>query len=147
VYFQKITSQQKRKSRHLSIQQYFCSKPKHKFRTVSQPESANGISSDCKGSFDSIVQEYSIQLLESQKHYQFQLTVSPQHLTITLFTLHCYRIRVGLGIPQIAQARLFQSWIRLKGFDESLQMNSLCMLTEEAQYVAYALKYPAVTTG
>jgi len=28
---------------------------------------------------------YSIQLLESQKHPQFQLTVSQQHLTVLLF--------------------------------------------------------------
>jgi len=28
---------------------------------------------------------YSIQLLESQKHPQFQLTVSQQHLTVILF--------------------------------------------------------------
>jgi len=56
-YFQKITPQQKRKASHPRIKQYFCSKPKQKFLSVSQPESANASSSDCKGYFNSVVQE------------------------------------------------------------------------------------------
>jgi len=38
-------------------------------------------------------------------------------LTITHFTMHCYRIRVRLGIPQITQARPWASnraaWARI----------------------------------
>jgi len=56
-YFQKIMSQQKRKVSHPRIKQYFCNKPKQKFLAVSQPESANTSSSECKGSFHSVVQE------------------------------------------------------------------------------------------
>jgi len=48
-------SQQKHKASHPRTKQYFCSKPKQKFLDVSQPESANASSSDCKGSFDSVV--------------------------------------------------------------------------------------------
>jgi len=50
-------SQQKRKASHPRLKQYFCSKHKLKFLAVSQPESANASSSECKGSFDSVVQE------------------------------------------------------------------------------------------
>jgi len=50
-------SQQKRKSSHPRIKQYFCSIPEQKFLAVNQPESANASSSECKGSFDSVVQE------------------------------------------------------------------------------------------
>jgi len=50
-------SQQKRKAGHPRIKQHFFNKPKQKFLAVSQPESANASSSDCKGSFDSVVQE------------------------------------------------------------------------------------------
>jgi len=48
-------SQQKRKASHPRIKQYFCSELKQKFLAVSQPESANAGSSECKGSFDSVV--------------------------------------------------------------------------------------------
>ena len=54
-----------------------------------------------------LCREYSIQLLESQKHRQFQLTVSHKHLTIRLF-----------------------NQIKLKGFDESPQMNVFRMLND-----------------
>jgi len=50
-------SQQKHKASHPRIKQYFCSKPKQKCLAISQPESANASSSECKGSFDSVVQE------------------------------------------------------------------------------------------
>jgi len=50
-------SQQKHKANHPRIKQYFCCEPKQKFLAVSQPESANASSSECKGSFDSVVQE------------------------------------------------------------------------------------------
>jgi len=50
-------SQQKSKASHSRIKQYFCGKPKQKFLAVSQTESANASSSECKGSFDSVVQE------------------------------------------------------------------------------------------
>jgi len=50
-------SQQKRKVSHPRIKQYFCSKPKQKFLVVSQPESANVSSSECKRFIDSVVQE------------------------------------------------------------------------------------------
>ena len=56
-YFQKITSQQKHKASHPRIKQYFYSKPKQKFLAASQPESAKASSSECKGSFGSVVQE------------------------------------------------------------------------------------------
>jgi len=48
-------SHQKRKAGQPRIKQYFCSKLKQKFLVVSQPESANSGSSECKGSFDSVV--------------------------------------------------------------------------------------------
>jgi len=50
-------SQQKGKVSHPRIKQYFCSKPIQKFLAVSQPESANASGSECKHSFDSVVQE------------------------------------------------------------------------------------------
>jgi len=50
-------SQQKCKASHPRIKQYFCSKPKQKYLAVSLPESANASSSECKGTFDSLVQE------------------------------------------------------------------------------------------
>jgi len=55
--FSEIMSHQNGKASHPSIKQYFCSKPKQKFLAVSQPESANASSSDCKGFFDSVVQK------------------------------------------------------------------------------------------
>jgi len=56
-YFQKTMSQQKRKAIHPRIKDYFCSKPKQKFLPVTQPESANTSSSECKVFFDSVVQK------------------------------------------------------------------------------------------
>jgi len=50
-------SHQKRKASHPRIKQHFCDKPKQKCLAVSQPESANTSTSECKGSFDSVVQE------------------------------------------------------------------------------------------
>jgi len=50
-------SQHKRKASHPRIKQYFWSKPKQKCIAVSQPETANASSSECKGSFNSVVQE------------------------------------------------------------------------------------------
>jgi len=50
-------SQRKCKASHPRVKQYFCSKPKQNFLAVSQLESANASSSECKGSFDSVVQE------------------------------------------------------------------------------------------
>jgi len=56
-YFQKIMSLQKRKASHPIIKRNFCNTPEHKLLAVSQPESANASSSDCKCSFDSVVQK------------------------------------------------------------------------------------------
>jgi len=55
--FSEDMSQQKRKASHPRIKQCFCSKPKQKYLAVTQPESANTSSRDCKNSFDSVVQE------------------------------------------------------------------------------------------
>jgi len=48
-------SQRKHKASHPRKKQYFCSKPKQKCLALSQPESANASSSDCKSSFDYVV--------------------------------------------------------------------------------------------
>jgi len=66
----------------------------------------------------------SVQLLESQKHHQFQLTISQQHQTI----------------------RLFESWTKLKRFDESLLMN-VFTLHADGRICLLCPKHPAVTTG
>ena len=50
-------SQHKRKACHPRMKKYVCSKPKQRFLAVSQPESANASSSECKGSFNSVVQD------------------------------------------------------------------------------------------
>ena len=126
-YFQKII-RAKCKASHPSIKQFFCIKPKLKFLAVSQPESANASSNDCKGSFDSLVQE-------------------DQPLTV--------RISKALSVsansqPPASNSKTFQSWIKLKGFDESLQMNigicSFGMLTE-AKHVWYALSQGSAYSG
>ena len=70
-----------------------------------------------------LCREYSIQLLESQKHRQFQLTVSHKHLTIRLF-----------------------NQIKLKGFDESPQMNVLILHADGGIVCLLCSKHPAVTT-
>jgi len=45
--------------------------------------------------------------------------------TLTLFTLHCYRIRVGLGIPSIAQAPemsgLWNFSVRVQSWSDKIQ--------------------------
>ena len=50
-------SQRKHKASHPRRKQYFYGKPKQNFLAVCQPESLNARSSECKGSFDSVVQE------------------------------------------------------------------------------------------
>jgi len=50
-------SQRKDKASHPIIKEYFCSKPKQILLAVCQPESPNASSSECKGAFDSVVQE------------------------------------------------------------------------------------------
>ena len=107
--FQKIMSQQKRKASHPRIKEYVCSKPKHKFLTVSQPESANANRNECKGSFTSVVQKV-------------------QHSTV--------RIAKASSVSANTQSyasnnQTFQPWNVLEGFDESPQMNVLlCMLND-----------------
>jgi len=99
-------SQQKRKASHSRIKQYFCSKPEQKF-LVSQPESANASSSDYKSYFDSVVQE-------AQRS-----TVKISKVSSVSANSQSYA----------SKNQTFQSWIMLKGFDESPQMNVLlCML-------------------
>jgi len=67
------------------MKQCICSKPKQKFHAVTQPESANPTAVTAKFLSILLSRMNSIQLLESQKHRQFQLTVSQQHQTIRLF--------------------------------------------------------------
>ena len=52
-----VNGSRSRKASYPRIKQYFCSKLKQKFFAVSQPESANAGSSECKGSFDSVVKD------------------------------------------------------------------------------------------
>ena len=78
-------SQQKRKASHSRIKQYFSSKPEQKFLAVSQPKSATPAAVNAKIILILLCRKHSIQLLESQKYRQFQLTVSHTHQTIRLF--------------------------------------------------------------
>jgi len=100
-------SQQKRKASHSRIKQYFSSKPEQKFLAVSQPKSANASSSECKNYFDSVVQE-------------------AQHSTVRISKVSSVSAN---SQSYASNNQTFQSWIMLKGFDESPQMNVLlCML-------------------
>ena len=102
-------SQQKRKASHPRIKQYFCSKPKQKFLTVSQPESANASGNECKGSFNSVVQEV-------------------RHSTVRIAKASSFSANTQ---SYASNNQTFQSWYVLKGFDESPQMNVLlCMLND-----------------
>jgi len=94
-------SQQKRKTSHPSIKQYFRGEHKQIFFAVSQPESENASSSDCKHSFDSVVQE-------------------EQHSTIRISKASSVLLN---SQSAASNNNTFQSWIKLKCFDESLQMN------------------------
>jgi len=101
-------SQQKRKARHPRIKQYFCSKPKQKIIAISQSESANASSSECKGSFDSVVREV-------------------QHSTV--------RISKAWLVSANNQSKgsnnqTFQLWIKLKGFDGSPQTSVFTLHAE-----------------
>jgi len=78
-------SQEKRKDSHSEHKAVFCSKPKQKRLAVSQPESANASSNDWKVLSILLCRKSSIQLSESQKHRQFQLTVSQPQFIIRLF--------------------------------------------------------------
>jgi len=55
-------SQQKNKASHPRIKQYFCSKPEPKILAVNHPETANASSSECKDSFNSVVQEVHVRI-------------------------------------------------------------------------------------
>ena len=108
-YFQKIMSQQKPKASHPRKKQYFCSRPKQKFLAVSQPESDNASSRDCKNYFDSVVQE-------------------AQHSSVRISNVSSVSANTQ---SYASNNQAFQSWIMLKGFDESPQMNVLlCILND-----------------
>jgi len=69
-------SQQKRKASHPSIKQYFCSRPKQKSLPLASQKVQTPAVVIAKVLSILLCRRDSIQLLESQKHYQFQLTVS-----------------------------------------------------------------------
>jgi len=117
--------QQKHRNSHPRRKQYFCSKPKQKFLAVSQPESTNPSSSECKCSFHSVVQEV-------------------QHSTVRISKASS----VSANSPsQVFNNQTFQSWIKLKRFDESLQMNVLILHADGCIICLLCSKHPAVTTG
>jgi len=78
-------SQQKCKASHSRIKQYFYSQPKQKFLAVSQQNVPTPAAVTAKIILNLLCRKHNIQLLESQKYRQFQLTVSHTHLTIRLF--------------------------------------------------------------
>jgi len=78
-------SQQKRKASHPRVKQYFCSKPKKNFLLLASQKVPTPAGMNAKVLSILLCRKYSIQLLESQKHRQFQLTLSRTHLTIRLF--------------------------------------------------------------
>ena len=78
-------SQQKRKASHPSIKQYLCSRPKQKSLPLASQKVQTPAVVTVKILSLLLCRKDSIQRLESQKHHQFQLTVSQQHLRIRLF--------------------------------------------------------------
>jgi len=72
-----------------------------------------------------LCRENSIQLLQSQKHGQFQLSVSQSAVSNKTFYL----------------------WIKLKGFDESLRMNMFTLHAARGIISLICSTHPAVTTG
>ena len=92
-------SKQKCTASCLSIKQYFCCRPKQKVTAVNPPKSANICSGSSKKSFNFVVQ------YEQHSTIANVSSVSASHQSIASYN------------------NTFQSWIKLKGFDESLQIN------------------------
>jgi len=118
-------SQQKRKAIHPTIKDYFCGKPKQKFLDVSQPERANASSSDCKVSLDSVAQE-------------------EQHSAVRILKASTVSAN---SQSAASNNKTFQSWIKLKGFDEFLLMNVFTLHADGGIICLLCSKHPVVTTG
>ena len=124
-------SSQKRKASHPDIKQYFCSKAKEDVSVVSQPKKANICSSSCKNNFSAVQEEQHSTISEvndSKKSIQLSVSASGQSKK---------------AISNVT----FQSWIKLKGFDELLNMNVFTVHADGGIICLLCSKHPVVNTG
>jgi len=73
-------SQQKRKASHPKMKQCFCIKPKQSFLLLASQQVPPPAAVTAKILLILLCRKHSIQLVESQKYRQFQLTVSHTHI-------------------------------------------------------------------
>ena len=124
-------SSQKRKASHPDIKQYFCNKAKEDVSVVSQPKKANICSSSCKNNFSAVQEEQHLTVSEvndSKKSIQLSVSASGQ-------------------LKKAFSNVTFQSWIKLKGFDESLNMNVFTLHADGGIICLLCSKHPVVNTG
>ena len=123
-------SSQKRKASHPDIKHYFCSKAKKDVSVFSQPKKANICSSSCKNIFSAVQEEQNSTVSEVNSFKSIQLSVSAS------------------GESKKAFSNVtFQSWIKLKGFDESLNMNMFTLHADGGIICLLCSKHPVVNTG
>ena len=124
-------SSQKRKASHPDIKQYFCSKAKEDVSVVSQPKKANICSISSKNNFSAVQEEQHSTVSEgndSKKSIQLSVSASGQS-------------------KKAFSNVTFQSWIKLKGFDESLNMNVFTLHVDGGIICLLCSKHPVVNTG